>query len=259
MLGDEIIHIIPVGFEKDRVLFGLLELGAKRIYLLFDNKEDVWGNESRKYCRMAKDDLKNFFFDSENLHEVPFDPTSYESCENTIGRILAKEEGAKRIYINVSTSTKLCAIASALKAMEYDNVFLYYVVPKQYNLPPEGKPFSSGAQRMEVFSPRGFQIGDLERKILHALDSNTITSLGELNKLVIPNDVSKASKAKLSYYVRKLQREGYVNFIPGKQIVLTSLGRSRLYPPVDDARVIRSSGEKMVRESRESVHTREVD
>jgi hypothetical protein len=257
MLGDEMVHIIPVGFEKDRVLFGLLELGAKRIYLLFDNKEDVWGKESRKYCRMAKDDLKNFFFDSENLYEVPFDPTSYESCENAISEILEKEREAQRIYINVSTSTKLSAIASALKAMEYDNVFLYYVVPKQYNLPPEGKPFSSGAKRMEVFSPRGFQIGDLERKILRALDSSTITSLGELNKSIIPDDISKASRAKLSYYVRKLQREGYVNFIPGKQIVLTSLGRSRLYPPVDDAKVIASSRKKSLQESPEGAHTRE--
>lgn len=240
MIWDKIVHVIPIGFEKDRVLFGLVELGAKEIYLLFDNKEDPWGEESRKYLRLARTRLKDFLFDLDRVHEIPFDPTSYESCDQTLKRILEKEKKAKRIYINVSTSTKLCAIASALRACEYDNVFLYYVVPKEYNLPPQGKPFSSGAKRMEVFSPRGLQIGDWEKKILEALGSRSFSSLADLNKSVLPSDLSKASRAKLSYYVRKLQREGYVDFIPGKRISLTSLGESRLHPPIDDAKVIRS-------------------
>lgn len=242
MIQDKIVHIIPIGFEVDRALFGLVKIGVNEIYILYDNKKDPWGDKSRKHAEVVKDRLKSFFIDFDNVHEIPFDPTKYESCETTISGILEKEKNAKRIYINVSTSTKLCAIASTLKAIEHDNVLLYYVVPKKYNLPPEGKPFSSGAKRMEIFSPRGFQISDWEKEVLEALDSHTYRSLGELNKEVIPDDLSKASRAKLSYYVRKLQREGYVDFIPGKKIVLTTLGRSRLNPPVDDARVTSSTG-----------------
>jgi len=32
-----------------------------------------------------------------------------------------------------------------------------------------------------------------------------------------------------------MQRERYVEFQPGKKIQLTSLGKSRLHPPIDDA------------------------
>lgn len=236
MIEENFVHIIPVGFEVDRALFALVKMAVNKIYLLYDDKKDPWGNEARKHAEAVKTRLKNYFFDFNNLHEIPFDPTKYESCEKVISEILKKEKNSKRIYINVSTSTKLCAIASTIKAMENDNVFLYYVIPEKYNLPEEGKPFSSGAKRMEVFSPRGFQIGDKERDVLEALDEHTYRSLGELNKDVIPEDVSKASRAKLSYYVRKLEREGYVDFMPGKQIRLTSLGKSRLHPPIDDAR-----------------------
>jgi len=240
MSEDKVVHIIPIGFEIDRALFGLLELAAKEIYLLFDSKKDTWGEESRKFTEIVKERLKIFHFNTNNLHEVPFDPTRYRSCEDAISNILEKEKTANKIFINVSTSTKLCAIASVLKAMEYDNTFLYYVVPEKYNLPPNGNPFSSGAKRMEVFSPRGFQIGDLEKEILQTLDTNFYKSLGELNKVLIPDDVSKASRAKLSYYVRKLQREGYLDFIPGKKISITSLGKSRLHPPIDDAKLIKA-------------------
>jgi len=244
MIEDKIVHIVPVGFENDRALFGLIKIGAKEIYLLYDNKPDVWGEESRKHTNIVKSRLQDFFFNSEDLHEIPFDPTRYESCEETIGRILEKEKNAKGIYVNVSTSTKLCAIASTLKAIEHSNVFLYYVVPEKYNLPSGGKPFSSGVKRIEVFSPRGFQIGNWEREILRALDSGFFTSLGELNKVIMPDDLSKANRAKLSYYVRKLQREGYVAFVPGKKIALTSMGRSRLHPPTDDAKVVKFSEKK---------------
>jgi len=246
MTDDKVVHIIPVGFEVDRALFGLVKIGVQKIYLFYDNKKDPWGEESRKHAKTIKDRLKSFFFDSENLHEVPFDPTRYESCETTLNEILEKEKNARKIYINVSTSTKLCAIASTIEALKRDNVLLYYVVPEKYNLPPEGKPFSSGAKRMEVFSPRGFHIGDWEKEILEALESDSYSSLGELNRIIIPDDISKASRAKLSYYVRKLQRQGYVYFIPGKKISLTSLGRSRLHPPVDDAKIERSSKKEIL-------------
>ncbi len=38
------------------------------------------------------------------------------------------------------------------------------------------------------------------------------------------------------HYVRKLEQEGFVGFIPGKKIVLTPLGKTKLYPPRDDAK-----------------------
>lgn len=236
MVSERIVHIVPVGFEEDRAVYGLMKLGATRIYLLVDGKSDSWGEEARRHAERVRDRLRQIMFDSADLQEVPFDPTRYESCEKTVTDILRSEKDADKIYLNISSSTKLCAVAFALKATEYENAFLYYVVPEVYNLPTEGRPFSSGAQRIEVWSPRVFKFGDLENAIMKALDSRRFSSLRELNETIIPDEIGKATRAKLSYYVRKLEQGGLVEFIPGKKIALTTLGKTKLYPPKDDAK-----------------------
>lgn len=235
LISEKIVHVVPVGFEEDRAVFGLMELGASKIYLLLDNKTDPWGEEARRHGQRVEDRLGQVMFDLANLKKILFDPTSYKSCEETVSKILDNERDSDKVYLNISSSTKLCAVAFTLKATEYENVYLYYVVPKVYNLPTEGRPFSSGAQRIELFSPRSIRFGDWERIILRALDSKTFSSLGELNQAIIPEDLSKASRAKLSYYVRKLEEEGFVEFVPGKKITLAPLGKSKLHPPTDDA------------------------
>lgn len=235
MVGETIIHVVPIGFEEDRAVFGLMKLGASRVYMLVDEKQDSWGEEARKHAHRVRERLMQVLFDLDNLKEIAFDPTSYKSCEENVTKILENEKDADRVYLNISSSTKLCAVAFALRAIEYGNAFLYYVVPKTYNMPTEGRPFSSGVQRIEVWSPRSYRFGDLERIILEALESRTFSSLGELNHALIPEDVSKASRAKLSYYVRKLEEEGFIEFVPGKKIALSPLGRSKVHPPQDDA------------------------
>lgn len=234
---NDVVHVIPVGFEEDRAVYAIAKLGASRIYLLVDNKKGSWGIEARKHANNVKERLKGIVFNEQDIEEVGFDPTDFKSCQDTIVKILSKEKDAKKVYLNISTSTKLCAVAFALTAIEHENSFLYYVVPQEYNLPPGGSPFSSGAKRVEIFSPRNFKFGEWEEQILRTLNSTDISSLRELNETLAPEDLGKAMRAKLSYFVRKLQKEGYVIFQPGKKIALTNLGNSRMNPPVDDAEV----------------------
>src|SRR5207245_2376227 len=120
-----------------------MELGASDIYLLIDEKKDSWGENARRHAERVEDRLNQVFLDPSHLHKVFFDPTRYESCLEAVSRILSKEKDAKKTFLNVSSSTKLCAIAFALCAAEHDNVFLYYVVPKTYNLPTQGRPLST--------------------------------------------------------------------------------------------------------------------
>ena len=79
------------------------------------------------------------------------------------------------------------------------------------------------------------RFGELEDVILKRLARNSYASLGELNAAILPDEINKATRAKLSYYVRKLQKQGYVDFDPGKNISLTNLGKARVAPPIDDA------------------------
>jgi len=237
-MSEKFVHVVPIGFEEDRAVFGLIKLRVDKIYLMIDNKQGVWGSEARKHADVIKNKLKLMAFNETNIVTVEFDPTNFESSKKVLTSILDNEKESK-IYLNVSTSTKLCAIAFALTALDYDNVLLYYVVPDRYNIQAEGIPFSSGANRIEIFSPKlNIKFADWEKEILNVLNKNEVTSLGELNKLLASDDVSKAMRAKLSYYVRKLEQKGYVNFQQGKSISLTDRGKSIINSPKDDAQVI---------------------
>ncbi|MDD2665586.1 MAG: DUF6293 family protein [Methanocellales archaeon] len=234
-----ITHVVPIGFEEDRAVYGFINLSANRIYLLIDEKEGAWGIEARKHADAVKERLNKMAFDKNNIISVFFDPTEFESSKNAVLDILEKEKDASKVYLNISTSTKLCAVAFTLAAIDYDNALLYYVVPEKYNLPSGGSPFSSGATRVEVFSPKvDIKFSEWEKEILNALAVNKVSSLGELNKILVPDDMSKAVCAKLSYYVRKLQEKRYVDFKKGKSIILTERGRGLVKPIKDDAEVI---------------------
>lgn len=176
MIYKNSVHVVPVGFEEDRAVYGLIALGVQKLYLLTDGKPDIWGEQARKYADKVKERLKHVLFDMSNLVEVSFDPTSYKSCEETITKILEDEKDADKVYLNISSSTKLCAVAFALKASEYENSLLYYVVPQVYNMPKDDRPFSSGASRIEVWSPRSYKFGEMERIIVNALESKTFSS-----------------------------------------------------------------------------------
>ena len=248
-MSQRITHVVPVGFEKDRAVHGFIHLGAHRIYLLIDEKgkgekgisetEKDWGKLARKHADEVKKRLDHMKFDKNNIIDVFFDPTNFESSKNAVLEILEKERDAKKVYLNISTSTKLCAVAFALTAIDYDNALLYYVIPEQYNLPPGGDPFSSGARRVEVFSPKvNIKFGEWEDKIMKTLAKHEVSSLRDLNLILLPDDVSKAVRAKLSYYVRKLERKGYVDYQPGESIKLTELGIGLVVPPKDDAKIV---------------------
>lgn len=240
-MTQSITHVVPIGFEEDRAVYGFINLSANKIYLLIDKKEGIWGTEARRHADAVKKRLNEMAFAEKNILSVYFDPTDFESSKNTVLEILEREKDASKVYLNISTSTKLCAVAFALAAIDYENTLLYYVVPERYNLPPESAPFSSGASRVEVFSPKiNLKFGEWEEAILNALNMHKVSSLGELNKILQPDDVSKAVRAKLSYYVRKLQEKGYVDFRQGKSITLTERGRGLVKPPKDDAEVVLS-------------------
>ena len=248
MTFQKVVHVVPVGFEEDRAIFGLLKLGASRIYLLLDSKEDPWGQEARKYAEKVKNRLKQFVFDMNDIREVSFDPTSFDSCNKTIKEILDAEKDASKVFLNISSSTKLAAVAFALKAIEYENAFLYYVVPEEYNLPGEGVPFSSGARRIEVFTPRDESFSTIQKEILQRLEKKTYSSLGELSEVLYPGE-DKAGRAKLSYHVRKLQSQGFVEFEAGKKIALSTIGKTKLNPPKDDAkRLVGKKSQKVLSE-----------
>ena len=75
----------------------------------------------------------------------------------------------------------------------------------------------------------------IEENIMKQLENTTYSSLGELSDIVFPGQ-EKAGRAKLSYHIRKLQNQGLVEFEPGKKVAISTIGKSKLAPPNDDAK-----------------------
>lgn len=229
-ISNDSVHIAPVGFEEDRITHGLVTLGVNKVYLLIDKKKNKWGKESQRHADNIKKKLKEIALEEESIIEKRYDPTKFESTLNKIEEILKKRKKNEKMKINISSSTKLCAVAAYEVARHYENTVLYYVVPAEYNFPRNEKPFSSGASRIEMFFPGTRNLTDLEMKIMKALYGNEVGNLRILNDIIIPDEVNKKNQAKLSYHLRKLEDAEYVLYKRGKSIRLTDKGRDFLEP-----------------------------
>lgn len=105
------VHISPVGFEFKRVTEPLVRMNADKVYLISFGKED----RASSYLRQIREELysnyrhivveENFI----NLWDL------YE-CIERFRTIMLDEEG-NHVYVNVSTGTKITAIAGMLACM----------------------------------------------------------------------------------------------------------------------------------------------
>ncbi len=105
------IHIAPVGFEFRRVTEPIIHMQADKVYLITYGEED----DAAKFFSQIKKELgqnykhvqvKEVFLDIWNLYE----------CIEKFREIILEEKG-NHVYVNVSTGTKITAIAGMLSCM----------------------------------------------------------------------------------------------------------------------------------------------
>ncbi|HEV2139161.1 MAG TPA: DUF6293 family protein [Nitrososphaerales archaeon] len=124
------VHIVPVGFEVKRVVIPLLRLKADKVYLVSYRPRDG----ASKYLRKVKGELyKQKQIEVTQQFMNIWNP--YE-CLRKFREIIARETGnGNRVYINVSTGTKITAIAGVLSAMLWGNdVEVYYARADGYRI-----------------------------------------------------------------------------------------------------------------------------
>lgn len=107
------VHIAPIGFEAKRVSEPLVKMLADKVYLI-------------KYIHKDNDDATKFYaqIESEITHQdqriqtvdVLLDVWNLYDCIEKFREIMLQEEG-NHIYVNVSTGTKITAIAGMLSCM----------------------------------------------------------------------------------------------------------------------------------------------
>lgn len=115
------VHIIPIGFDSTRVTKPLVEKKADKVYFIRHRGD----TEDSVYFKFVSNEL------SINLNHIETDERFvnlwdlYE-CIETYREIIKKEKN-NHIYINVSTGSKITAIAGMLTCMLFKNAEPYYV------------------------------------------------------------------------------------------------------------------------------------
>jgi len=131
--------ISPVGLEKDRILTGFKRFGITHLYLIQSEKKNKDNNEKRladtvrNFANDLKEKLIKIF--EENLKLKNANITDLEDCMRILNAIIKYElkKGATKIYINISTSSKIFAIATIYLAGLNPNLIIpFYAKTSNY-------------------------------------------------------------------------------------------------------------------------------
>jgi len=113
------IHIAPVGFEFRRVTEPLIRMQADKVYLITYGEDDA----GTKFFSQIKKELSQNYKHIQ-VKEVFLDIWNLYECIEKFREIILNEKG-NHVYINVSTGTKITAIAGMLSCMLWD-AYPYY-------------------------------------------------------------------------------------------------------------------------------------
>ena len=114
MPSDLRIHIAPVGFEFRRVTEPLMSMRADKVYLVRHKETDSATGFHSKITNELYERFKHI-----QVEDVYADIWDLYECIEEFRRIIQGERG-NRVYINVSTGTKITAIAGMLSCMMWD-------------------------------------------------------------------------------------------------------------------------------------------
>ena len=170
------VHVVPLGYEHDRVIEPPRRLNADKVVLLSheeDDEEPEYHDEAREYLQANNIELEER---ESNIFEL-------YSCLGVIAEVITEHEGDD-VYVNLATGSKVTAIAGMIACMA-TGASPYYVSAEQYGLnegeePPE-KPVSFGVSSIEELS--GYPIeapSEQDIHILSHLDSEGPASKKEI-------------------------------------------------------------------------------
>jgi len=138
-LGEEIIHIIPLGHEIDRAVIPFERYKANKVYLLAvterpkHNKtkySDEMIEEQKYYLEAVRNKLEERGMEVECRHVDMFD--LLEVIKNVSSIILEEKSRNNMVYINISGAGRLTSVGATLAAMVH-GATAYYVGADKYS------------------------------------------------------------------------------------------------------------------------------
>ncbi len=185
------VHIVPIGFEIDRVIEPLIRLKADRVWLIIE--KDIESSEANYHFQQIITRLKemNLHYDLRRCEFLALFDLLNEY------RIIIEKEHEHDIFINVSTGNKIEAIAGMMAAMifhsEKVNITPYYVIPEKYEIKPKEEQLTSGYK--EVIQLPNYSIERPQEQLISAL--KIIKSRGNSSKNQLIDDFKKHQLIKI--------------------------------------------------------------
>jgi hypothetical protein len=128
---EEIVHIVPLGWEFDRVVLPIARLRAHRVYLICDPT----GHPKRAYyLRKSRAKLERDGIDVRTVQVDTF--ADLAGTMREVSRIVQLElNGGARVHVNISAAGRLGAVGATLAAMAHlkpGHGSIYYVPAIDY-------------------------------------------------------------------------------------------------------------------------------
>ncbi|NLV28476.1 MAG: transcriptional regulator [Methanomicrobiales archaeon] len=135
---EQLVHIIPLGYEIDRVVAPFHELKAHRVYLISMDDLSKYDKpaEHKLTSRQHEYDQRNCeLLEAKGIDVILFRIDMFDIIKvmETVSRIIVKEKkDGNRVYVNMSACGKIPCVGATLAAMIH-NVRLYYVRANRYS------------------------------------------------------------------------------------------------------------------------------
>lgn len=147
---ERLVHVVPLGWEKDRAVQPVLEMRAHRVYLLSRTDHP----KNKHFLRLVRKGLKDEVDESE-IREIQVDARQeFESVLLHVSKTIVEEAAAgSRVHLNMSASGKIAAAAATLAGMYHSDKIgqLYYAKLQDYTVLADNPK--------EAFLENGLSIG----------------------------------------------------------------------------------------------------
>ena len=139
------IHIVPVGFEVDRIVVPAMKMRAEKVIMIANELSQ--DKASKFYTRVEKE-LKDAGISTEMIRKPFF---SLKDNIELFSGLINKYKG-QQLSINISSGSKIQALAAFISVMAAKSqeirVSTYYVEPEKYTEDPPKNPISQGCKRV---------------------------------------------------------------------------------------------------------------
>jgi len=186
------VDVTPVGYYVDRVVVPIQEHDADRVYILRarDDDEDLASPFRTEVIRLLRKWKLKL-----DIRVVRTDLWTMEAAVETFSAVIRREvQQGNSVWVNLSTGSKLEAVAAAIACMAHGGQ-PYYVKMKSYERPALASPLAEGVDSIDIVPTFGLaspSAGGLATLELLAQNETGLSKKGLISGLtelgLIPSD-----------------------------------------------------------------------